>query len=236
MQYKDVLDELTVRFLMNLPKQDYESVERLFFILEEVHWYYIDFMADDNKTFRTFVIDILSHINYTQVEIDQCLKAFGEYKYDVPVYGALIFNAQMDHILLNKGCSKRAQFLFPRGKKFMNETGAQCAIREVYEEIGYDISDKISKVAIRPSGERYTLYLIFNVPVNTRFECQTRNEIAAIRWVSVRDIMGKGANDLKQVRNVYFKIKDRIDRIRTNRFSFDRKAVLREFDRVITSI
>lgn len=35
-------------------------------------------------------------------------------------------------------------YSFPKGKVNKNESGVECAIREVWEEVGYDISKKIS--------------------------------------------------------------------------------------------
>lgn len=229
MNYKKILDELTVRFLLNLPPQD-QTLVRLFFILEEAHWFYLDFISPDKLSLRQFIADILSH-NQIYMDIDKSLKIFMEYKYSVPVYGALIFNDKMDYVLLNKGCSRKSQFLFPRGKKCYNETEAQTAIREVYEEIGYDITNKIGRIVFKPSKEKYTLFMVYNVRLDEKFMTATRNEISEIKWVSVKDILCQ--QEYAQARIVYMKIKKRIDRIKANRFKFDKKKVLQEFDRII---
>ena len=36
-------------------------------------------------------------------------------------------------------------YSFPKGKVNKNESGVECAKREVWEEVGYDISKKISE-------------------------------------------------------------------------------------------
>jgi len=65
-------------------------------------------------------------------------KTFNEYANQIPVYGAILLNIQMDSIVLvmNYKCTN---YSFPKGKVNQNETGLQCAVREVWEEIGLDI-------------------------------------------------------------------------------------------------
>jgi mRNA-decapping enzyme subunit 2 len=34
------LDDICVRFIINLPKEEFQSVERIIFQIEEGHWYH----------------------------------------------------------------------------------------------------------------------------------------------------------------------------------------------------
>jgi hypothetical protein len=42
----DVLNDLELRFILNLPEEELNSADRLFFQLEQAHWFYEDFYAD----------------------------------------------------------------------------------------------------------------------------------------------------------------------------------------------
>ncbi len=50
-----------------------------------------------------------------------------------------MLNEAMDEAVLVKGWKKSASWSFPRGKINKDEKDIDCAIREVYEETGYDI-------------------------------------------------------------------------------------------------
>jgi hypothetical protein len=75
------------------------------------------------------------------------------------------------------------------------ETEAECAIREIQEEIGMDISDKLSEDAritvvssFGPSAvrnTRMTLYLIFNVSEDTKFTYGQMEVSEVCTYVSV---------------------------------------------------
>jgi mRNA-decapping enzyme subunit 2 len=41
-EYNQVLEDICSRFLLNCPEEEYDSFERLFFQIEEAHWFYSD--------------------------------------------------------------------------------------------------------------------------------------------------------------------------------------------------
>jgi len=41
-EYNQVLEDICTRFLLNCPAEEYDSFERLFFQIEEAHWFYSD--------------------------------------------------------------------------------------------------------------------------------------------------------------------------------------------------
>jgi len=43
-----VLDDLCSRFLINCPEEEYESLERICFQIEQAHWFYEDFYREKN--------------------------------------------------------------------------------------------------------------------------------------------------------------------------------------------
>jgi len=63
--------------------------------------------------------------------VDEVLQQFKAYKGKVPVYGAIILNADVDKCLLVKGFSNKSSWGFPKGKINKDEPEIDCAIREV---------------------------------------------------------------------------------------------------------
>lgn len=156
------------------------------------------------------------------------LKSFYFYKNGIPVFGAIIFSPNFDHVLLNKGYGKRGQFLFPRGKKEFDENGKEAAIREIYEEVGLDIRNKVLDIMICPRKEKFSLLIVLNQNMNIKIETKTRNEILEIRWVKIDDIL-KGKSEFLQVRNIFMKIEKQLEFIKQKMFRLDREKILKYF-------
>lgn len=112
---------------------------------------------------------------------------FMSYKTRVPVRGAIILNPTMDKLLLVKGYKKGASWSYPRGKINKDEDDMVCAIREVFEETGFDcegLAKEEDYVEIVMRDQNLRLYIIPGVSEDTVFECQTRKEIS-VRIVCV---------------------------------------------------
>ena len=63
-----------------------------------------------------------------------------------------------------------------------------CAVREVYEETGYDISQRINPndyLSQVINDQTSWLYLIHGVPDDTKFSPKTKKEIRDIKWFPV---------------------------------------------------
>jgi mRNA-decapping enzyme subunit 2 len=121
------------------------------------------------------------------------MRAFDEflkYKTRIPVRGAILLNDEMDAAVLVKGWKKNANWSFPRGKINFSEDDLTCAIREVYEETGYDIQAEglvpqdrqVKYIDITMHDQQMRLYIFRDVPTDTRFEPRTRKEISKIQW------------------------------------------------------
>ena len=67
-------------------------------------------------------------------------EAFTLYKNQIPTCGAILLNPGATKVLLVKGW-KGHSWGFPKGKIDKDEEKVDCAVREVLEEIGHDISD-----------------------------------------------------------------------------------------------
>lgn len=128
------------------------------------------------------------------------MRAFEEfllYKTRVPVRGVILLNAEMDSVVLVKGWKKGANWSFPRGKINKDEDDLTCAIREAYEETGYDLAESglvaqdrslVKGIDVTGHGQQIRLYVFRDVPMDTPFEPQTRKEISRIQWWRLSDL------------------------------------------------
>jgi len=127
------------------------------------------------------------------------MTAFSEflaYKTRVPVRGAIMLNQEMDEVVLVKGWKKGANWSFPRGKINKGEPDLDCAIREVYEETGFDVraaglvkdEDNVKYIEITMREQHMRLYVFPGVPKDTHFEPRTRKEISKIEWYKLSEL------------------------------------------------
>ncbi|KAI0127924.1 Dcp2, box A domain-containing protein [Xylariales sp. AK1849] len=205
MTLEDWLDDLCVRFIINLPQEDLMSVARICFQVEEAHWFYEDFIralnpALPHMTLRDFCLRMFQHCPLlASFGEDNHLRAYQEfmqYKTRIPVRGAIMLNDEMDSTVLVRGWKSGASWSFPRGKINKDEDDLDCAIREVYEETGFDLHEaglvsedrdvKFIEVTMRDQHMR--LYVFRDVPMDTVFEPRTRNEIGKISWYNLQDL------------------------------------------------
>ena len=107
-----------------------------------------------------------------------------------------MLNGEMDSVVLVKGWKKGANWSFPRGKINKDEPDLDCAVREVYEETGYDIkaaglvgNEKETKyIEVTMREQHMRLYVFRGVPMDTYFEPRTRKEISKIEWYKLSDL------------------------------------------------
>ena len=121
---------------------------------------------------------------------------FLQYKNRVPVRGAILLNDAMDEVLLVKGWKKNGTWSFPRGKINKGEDDLDCAIREAWEETGFDIRaaglvkerKKIKHIEKTMRSQNMKLFVFRDVPRDTNFVPQTRKEISKIEWFKLADL------------------------------------------------
>lgn len=89
-----------------------------------------------------------------------------------------------------QGYWSKSSWGFPKGKVNEQEDPARCAVREVLEETGFDISHMISSEFLEATvNDQLTrLYIIPGVPHDTKFIPRTRNEIRDVQWFSIADL------------------------------------------------
>jgi len=140
-------------------------------------------------------------------KFSQLYDNFKSYQSRIPRFGAIILNKDLTQVLLV--VSYNGGFYdFPRGKVDEDESEEECAAREVYEEIGFDISALInkndyllkrnnsvflhtehSKIKVSdndPKIEKFAkLFIVSGVSEAEEFKILTRKEISKIEWVPV---------------------------------------------------
>ncbi|CAL5331414.1 unnamed protein product [Camellia sinensis] len=108
--------------------------------------------------------------------------------------------------LLVKGW-KGTSWSFPRGKKNKDEEDHACAVREVLEGIGFDVSKFLNKdddIEMIFGQQRVRLYIIAGVKDDTAFAPLTKKEISEIAWQrhdeiqpANEDVISRGTTGLK---------------------------------------
>ncbi|CCK71996.1 decapping enzyme complex catalytic subunit KNAG_0I02110 [Huiozyma naganishii CBS 8797] len=193
-----VLEDLLVRFIINCPPEDLSSVERELFHFEEASWFYTDFVRIMNPNLPSMKIKSLSQLFIKlcpliwkwDIKADEALVKFSKYKKTIPVRGAALFNADLNKMLLVKG-TESDSWSFPRGKISKDEDDVDCCIREVDEEIGFDLTTYIDAdqfVERTISGKNYKIYIIKAVPEDFPFKPKVRNEIDKIQWFDFKKV------------------------------------------------
>ena len=152
-----------------------------YFQIEIAHWFYIDeYVSNKDKAnsyrpklkqcwLREFAEHMFRHIGFLKVHadnVDQILDDFRNYKLAVPTYGGIILNEDMSKVLLVLGYWSKTSWGFPKGKVNEDEAPHLCAVREVLEETGFDMSPKIDPdqfIAKEIHGQRCCLYIVSNI-------------------------------------------------------------------------
>ncbi|XP_055337469.1 m7GpppN-mRNA hydrolase-like [Paramacrobiotus metropolitanus] len=194
-----ILDDSLMRFLLELDSEEMKDFVRVFFKIEEAHWFYLDHYCDNNPLLprvgtREFCEIACRHVPFLHkfVEyLDDHWKAWKQYKANIPTAGAILLDETLDYVLVLENFNRR--FGFPKGKKNNNETMQECAVREVLEETGYDISDKITPdeyLELSCDDMFVQLFIVHGVSKDTAFSPMTRGEVKALEWMPVKDLPG----------------------------------------------
>ncbi|XGW25568.1 hypothetical protein V3C99_006737, partial [Haemonchus contortus] len=200
----EVLQDLSFRFLANIPDEEKSDKVRMCFQVELAHWFYIDFYCKQEERkdcaqmgMREFARQIFKHCDELApyaTHVDQVIDEWRWYKSTVPTYGAILLDETLNHVLLVQGFyASKNSWGFPKGKVNEGEEPRSCAVREVFEETGFNFGDH------RPRGGEkklqkflnetmVRLYIVPDVPTDFPFAPQTRNEIRKIQWFNVWDL------------------------------------------------
>ena len=207
MNHNAALLDIETRFLSTLPKKELSEANRLFFQLELAHWYYDDLLVDKYsnlprytglKAFAKSLGEQSPLFKSANNDFDELFKSFWKYRHRIPVAGCILLNNTMDKFLLVRSFSGKS-WGFPKGKLNENESAYLCAIRETFEETGFDAIDYCNEndvLIVEDSGRIMRLFIGVDVPEDYNFEPQTRKEVSKIEFHSIDSLPKKHFNIL----------------------------------------
>ena len=165
--------------------------------LEQAWWFYEDFLADEYdhlehfRDFDNFTAAMFQHHALLRPLIpkyDRMKEEFKQYMRQIPVYGAALLTPDMTHVLLVQSFHGK-YWGFPKGKVNQSERPIDCALREVYEEVGFDGRQYVNELdyleVISKQGKKTGVFVMKNVPPDYAFEPRVRKEIAGIQWFHI---------------------------------------------------
>lgn len=154
--------------------------------------------------------------------LNAILGEWREYKQSVPTYGAILLNEDMTHVLLVQSYWAKSSWGFPKGKVNEDEDPAHCAIREVLEETGFDITSYIDPELYLESvinEQLVRLYVITGISRSTKFQPKTRCEIKACEWFAIADLPNNKKDNTPKVKmgvspNAFFMVLPFVKRLK----------------------
>lgn len=195
---EDVLDDLSSRFIINVPTEERSDVTRVMFQVELAHWFYLDWLCEERTdlpklSFKPFCKTLFGHVPFLRVYMgcfDTVLNDFRTYKSIVPTYGTIIVDRSYKYCLMVQGFWAKSSWGFPKGKVNHGEDPKACAIREVREETGFDCTPFIHEHYIERviRGTTVRLYVVPGVGKDVAFAPLTRGEIRSIEWFKIADL------------------------------------------------
>nr|XP_057913254.1 m7GpppN-mRNA hydrolase [Doryrhamphus excisus] len=188
-----LLDDLCSRFILHIPSEERDNAIRVCFQIELAHWFYLDFCIPNTPSaphcgIRDFAKAVFQHCPFllpNGEDVQKVLEQWKEYKMGVPTYGAIILDESLENALLVQGYLAKSGWGFPKGKVNEDEAPHDCAVREVLEETGFDIKNRICKdmyIEQKITDQLVRLYIIPGVSKDTKFNPKTRKEIRNIEW------------------------------------------------------
>ena len=111
--YKEALEDVHTRFILNLPASELETADRLFFQLEQAWWFYEDWICDKNpekqlprfKNFKPFAKELFEYSEFlpdVSLFTDMWLE-FATYKRGITNYGCILLSEDYSKIVLCQG-------------------------------------------------------------------------------------------------------------------------------------
>jgi mRNA-decapping enzyme subunit 2 len=171
---------LTSQIIRNLSSDDILSI---FNLLEKVLWYYNDYLKNNRyKIKNLYVLLSLYFSNLTDRDLKYLTNSYNNIIQEWPVSGAILVSN--GHVLLVKNNFSKT-WSYPKGKLDRSERPTNAAMRECYEETGYNISGQIdpNQVIIKKYNKKIVyFYVIANVPFDYPFKPQNDNEIVEVQW------------------------------------------------------
>ena len=174
--------------------------------LEKIMWYYNDHL----KFNRYKIVNLYSLIKIifpklANEDLKYLTNKYNNIVQELPVAGIILISN--GHVLLvQHNFSKK--WSYPKGKIEKKETPLLAAIRECYEEIGYDASHLIkeNRLIIKKYDKYDKLgyfFVVTDVPFDYPFKPQSSYEILDAQWFPLDDMFNKRRDFNMYIRHTY---------------------------------
>ncbi|EDO07922.1 mRNA decapping domain containing protein [Babesia bovis T2Bo] len=199
----DILDQALSdcygRFVALLPEEVLRDHVHLCFYLRDAYWWYCDkwvvrYPLDlKSMSFGQFLSLVCQDCallrSFVSAEDQKSLLARWKlYNRSIPLRGGVLINESCDKVLLVQGYQNN-RWTFPRGKIDEGELDSSCAVREILEEVGIDVSGLINPdiyVESEIEGRNVKLFFIPGVSDSIDMQPKTDYEIRSIGWFSFK--------------------------------------------------
>lgn len=202
----EALQTCFLRFVVNLPEESLRSAPRLCFELQAAFWFYLDYLHEGAKRElpklkqHNFVYlmlessDVLRSIYDSPKSRNQLFQEWRAYLRNVPLKGAVLLNKDLDKCLMVQPW-KGNTWTYPRGKINEDESEGECAVREVWEETGIDITGRLNveqfvRAYVDGKECEVKLFVVPDIPEEVPMAPNTRKEISKIGWITLASLPG----------------------------------------------
>jgi mRNA-decapping enzyme subunit 2 len=148
-QLQNALVECVDRFLLCLPAEELEDRDRIYFSIQEAHWFYRDHLCEGAGVslprlslgaFGSALIsscELLRSMFPSEGERTALYERWREYCKKVPQIGCILLNAELTKAVL---VQSKGHWMFPRSKVNQGEKWAECAYRVAEDDLGVEAS------------------------------------------------------------------------------------------------
>jgi len=133
---------------------------------------------------------------------------FRGYKRNISTFGVILLSSDCSSLALCRTWEGN-KWTFPQGKVNENESGVDAAIRETYEETGFDVRGKLGgivgfydnsplpwggnlsvddEISFDDAGKQRTLYVCHGAPMDFPFEPVARKEVSEVAFHGIADL------------------------------------------------
>lgn len=195
---EECMNDIIARNWLDLYTYRSNPIRIYFILVQDPFWVYLDYgrskyhVSELNES--EFCLAILKRCEFLSQHIQKFEETFSEfsrYRRMVPTYGAILLNKDIDKVVLVSSY-KYGHRGFPKGKINEGETEIECAIREVYEEVGIDITNSINDkeyLFIEGVDEKYLkLFVIASLDESIQMKPTVSYEIGEVKFYPISEL------------------------------------------------
>ena len=155
--------------------------------IQQAYWTYVDNIYSQHTFLPklswyefAYLSVKTNYPNTLGLHFNTYFKQFDFYQKEKPVCGIVCLDKTGQFVLLVKGVT----WSFPKGKKHDNESEADCAIRECFEETGLKLTVNPNQVIHMVRPKPITLFIVQGVDMYQPLKC-CKYEITRSKWVPI---------------------------------------------------